>query len=190
MQRMANCRTRPPRPTSTQQTESRQQRWREYCAAISFSRPESGTFRAVGEDIASPAAQGLGRSVHLLAGACVRALGQVSLSTLSQYDRSAGRRAQRNAWQPRTELPEGAFPGRASHQLSPSRTAVSARAPSAPSSSFSATPGRGRSVSRLSPAYELESGLRHQLEDGVHYAEAPSSVVHRRLPTKERRSYP
>lgn len=117
--------------------------------------------------------------------------GQVSLRSLNRNDRSAGQRAQWNVWQPRTALPEGAFQRRASHHpISPSRTAVSAPAPSASSSSRSASPGRGRGVSRLSQAYSIGARSRHQLEDGVHYAEAPSSVVHRRVPTKERRSYP
>lgn len=167
-------------------TESHRPRRPEYCNATSFPELESLTFCGVGEDIASPNTCGLGRHMCLLAGACVRALGQESLSTLSQHDRSAGRLIQRNVWQPRTELSEGTFHWRASHHRSPSRTAESARAPTAPSSSRSAYPGRGRGVSRLLGANPLGADQRHQLEDGVHYAEAPSSVVHQRVPTKER----
>ena len=142
-----------------------------------------------GGRIASPDDRGLGRPVARF-GACVRALGLESLSTLSQYDRSAGRRTRRSAWQPRTELSEGAFFGCAMHRTtSPSRTAESIPTPSAPSSSRFANPGEGRGVSRLRGPRSF--GHRHLLlEDGVHYAEAPSSVVPRHFPTKERLSYP
>jgi hypothetical protein len=184
---MATKRRRP--PASTDRTESHRPRRAKYCDAASFTELESSTFSLVGEEIASPNACGLGRHMCLFAGACVRALGQESLSTLSQHDRSAGRLIQRNVWQPRTELPEGTFHWCASHPRSPSRTAVSARAPTASSSSCSAYPGGGRGVSRLLGANPLGADQWHQLEDGVHYAEAPSSVVHQRVPTKER-SYP
>lgn len=122
-------------------------------------------------------------------GACVRALGQESLRSLNPNDRSAGLRPSQNVWRPRTVLPKGAFSGSALH-LHPSRTAVSSPSLSAPSSSHSANPGGERGVSRLPQAQHFGARRWPQLEDGVHHAEAPSSVVNRHALFGEQCSYP
>ena len=118
-------------------------------------------------------------------------LGRESLRTLSQTIRRKGL-GPLDVRQPRTELLEGPFNRNAAHLIkAPSRTAVSAPQHCAPSSLRRADPGMGERALWLATmrAAPVGLGLRHQLEDGVHYAEAPSSKICRSSWSKEHWAY-
>ena len=177
---MKRCRKRPSW-TTPPPTESPRPRLANFTQAPQSLRTNRLAFSSWGKKLASPETWA-SRSRFCMVHASEPG-DWCPLSTLSFYDRQAGRRAQRNAWQPRTELPEGALQGPASHHLDSVQDRRTSIASSASSSSRFAIPGEGRGVSRLMP---IANGLWHQLEDGVHYAEAPSSLVHRRISTRER----